>query len=55
MCMNKSIMSPEFMSGALRSHKQTQFSISSEGTYYGHSETAVCLMVNDQQMYILYI
>ena len=25
MCMNKSIMSPEFMSGALRNHKQTQF------------------------------
>ena len=26
MCMNKSIMSPEFMSGALRSHKLTKFS-----------------------------
>ena len=24
--VNKSIMSPEFMSGALRSHKQTKFS-----------------------------
>ena len=26
MCMNKPIMSPEFMSGALRNHKQTKFS-----------------------------
>ena len=26
MCMNKFIMSPEFMPGALRNHKQTKFS-----------------------------
>ena len=26
MCMNKFIMSPEFMPGALRNHEQTQFS-----------------------------
>ena len=26
-----------------------------EGTQCGHSETAVCLIVSDQQMYILYI
>ena len=26
MCMNKSIMSPEFMSGAHRNHKLTKFS-----------------------------
>ena len=26
MCMNKSTMSSEFMSGSLRSHKETQFS-----------------------------
>ena len=40
MCMNKSIMSPESMSGALRNHKQTKFS--GGGGAYSAPRTASC-------------
>ena len=39
MCMNKSIVSPEFMSGALRSHKLTTFS---RGAYSAPPQTPSC-------------